>query len=395
MITHIEVSNFKSFKDLDIDLDNFNVLIGANGAGKTNFINLFKFLHDISIVGLNEAISNQGGVKYLKNTNASFEEPFVLKIQSNEDLEINKIKFNSFEYILSLNFNDSQYKINHEEIIIKGSNYGFKIFKGNNFEIKGLNDNTINIEVIGNINLEEIIPKSTLDMTQIMINENSNLSLLETPLTNLPPYWSSIFKDLNFYDIDPKKSKELAKLNGKITLKEDGENLALFVNEIIENNKEKFLNLLKFLIPTIDNIIIDEFIAKNSIFFKVKEKFSDEDFPSWYISDGSNHIISIIVILYYIQSKTIFIEEIDRNIHPKLLSRLKLMIDDALKEKQIITTTHNGEFLKHLDLDNILLIRRDENGFSNITRPSENEDVKAFLDEEIGIDELFVDDLLW
>ncbi|MDR1820449.1 MAG: AAA family ATPase [Methanobrevibacter sp.] len=37
-ITNIKVSNFKSFKNIDMDLNNFCLLIGANVAGKTNFI---------------------------------------------------------------------------------------------------------------------------------------------------------------------------------------------------------------------------------------------------------------------------------------------------------------------------------------------------------------------
>ena len=36
-IKRVEVKNFKSFKDLKIDLGKFNVVIGANASGKSNF----------------------------------------------------------------------------------------------------------------------------------------------------------------------------------------------------------------------------------------------------------------------------------------------------------------------------------------------------------------------
>lgn len=39
-IKKIKVTNFKSFKDLEIILDKFNVLIGANASGKSNFVQI-------------------------------------------------------------------------------------------------------------------------------------------------------------------------------------------------------------------------------------------------------------------------------------------------------------------------------------------------------------------
>ena len=41
-LSKIKVSGFKSIKDCDINLSNINVLIGSNGAGKSNFISIFK-----------------------------------------------------------------------------------------------------------------------------------------------------------------------------------------------------------------------------------------------------------------------------------------------------------------------------------------------------------------
>ena len=36
MISKIEIENFKSIKKIDIELKKINILIGANGSGKTN-----------------------------------------------------------------------------------------------------------------------------------------------------------------------------------------------------------------------------------------------------------------------------------------------------------------------------------------------------------------------
>jgi len=67
-IQRIHVENFKSFSELDIELSRFNVVIGSNAAGKSNFISIFKFLRDIAKHGVVNAIAMQGGSEYLQNT---------------------------------------------------------------------------------------------------------------------------------------------------------------------------------------------------------------------------------------------------------------------------------------------------------------------------------------
>lgn len=79
-IREISVSNFKSFRELRIEPDNFNIVIGSNASGKSNLIQIFKFLRDIAKYGLNNAISLQGGVEYLRNTNIGVQEPLTFRI---------------------------------------------------------------------------------------------------------------------------------------------------------------------------------------------------------------------------------------------------------------------------------------------------------------------------
>ncbi len=39
-------------------------------------------------------------------------------------------------------------------------------------------------------------------------------------------------------------------------------------------------------------------------------------------------------------------------------------------------------------------MRRDGQGFSRIERPAENEELKVFLENDLGVDELYVQNLL-
>jgi predicted ATP-dependent endonuclease of OLD family len=87
-------------------------------------------------------------------------------------------------------------------------------------------------------------------------------------------------------------------------------------------------------------------------------------------------------------------EEIERNIHPSLISYIINMIKGDIKDKQVIITTHSPEVLKYSGLDNIFFVSRNKEGFSYIYKPADKETVKIFLQNEIGIDELYIQNLI-
>ena len=43
-LRRLRVRNFKSFADLDVELEDFNVLVGYTASGKSNFVQIFRFL---------------------------------------------------------------------------------------------------------------------------------------------------------------------------------------------------------------------------------------------------------------------------------------------------------------------------------------------------------------
>ena len=59
---YIEISGYKSIKDLKIQLKPINILIGANGSGKSNFISFFEFLDRLYNKKLQEYVGLKGGI---------------------------------------------------------------------------------------------------------------------------------------------------------------------------------------------------------------------------------------------------------------------------------------------------------------------------------------------
>jgi len=62
-LKRIRVEGFKSIKQLDSPMDDINILIGANGAGKTNLISLFTFLSRLSQGKLQQYVKTEGGAE--------------------------------------------------------------------------------------------------------------------------------------------------------------------------------------------------------------------------------------------------------------------------------------------------------------------------------------------
>ena len=70
------------------------------------------------------------------------------------------------------------------------------------------------------------------------------------------------------------------------------------------------------------------------------------------------------------------------------------LVKEASKTKQILITTHNPQLLKFTEIEKILIAKRDKQGNSIIEPIQNRNDLSFYLQEEIGIDELFVDNRL-
>jgi predicted ATPase len=57
----VNIQGFKSIADAEIELSDLNILIGANGSGKSNFISAFRLLERILSKRLQLYVGEQGG----------------------------------------------------------------------------------------------------------------------------------------------------------------------------------------------------------------------------------------------------------------------------------------------------------------------------------------------
>lgn len=67
--TSIRVENWRNFGKIEVPLQRRAFIVGPNASGKSNFVDLFRFLHDIVSVGrgFELAVQTRGGVSGLRS----------------------------------------------------------------------------------------------------------------------------------------------------------------------------------------------------------------------------------------------------------------------------------------------------------------------------------------
>ncbi len=411
LIKNIEVKNFKSFRHLNIELGRFNIFIGPNGAGKSNFLDIFTFLRDILSHGLANAISMQGE-EYLRNVNlvgekdnlsvkftlAPVNEKTFRRFMLPDQLDI-KLNELTYEFTIAFNGTSGKYSIKKDRLV-------------QDFEVFSTDGKTDRSSLIiandkGRLNykLRTTFGKKSLFNTFIEELTNSfkyhysaDKLIIEHQIFFIPIILNAaeFISKISVYDFDSSFPKRATSLAGRVELEENGRNLAIVLKNILadEEKRRMLFNLVQEILPFIENIQVEKYIDKYlQILFR--ETYSGKNvLPAFAMSEGTIFIIDIIVALYFENKFLSIFDEPERRIHPYLISRLVHMMSDASQGKQIIISTHNPEIVKHADNECLYLVSRDEEGFSTIIKPHEKEEIQAFLLNEIGIEELFVQNIL-
>lgn len=417
-ISRIRIANFKSFSDQTVDLNNFNLLVGANASGKSNFVQAFKFLSDIAAHGLDDAISLQGGVEYLRNFGVGRSVPLSFQLtilgearKVDRRAELGKRidddrarplsiripkEIESLDYEFSLRFHrdGKGYSIERDRMTI---NYAQEASDDTAESGKG------NPKIVAENSSGKLVVRSTVPEMEHLSSfggeqiEEKTL-LFETPLLR---FFAGTFMDwfeaIGIYDIDPRKAKGVIAVAGRSELETDGSNLAVVLNKLLsdEDTNRSIHNLCKYNLPYLKDLGIEQ-LADRFISIKVQETFADgKELPAFLVSDGTANVIAIVVALYFQKQKRIAIfEEPERHLHPKLISALMELFKEASNKRQILVTSHNPEVVRYAGIENVLLVNRDFNGSSRIVKPVDSEHVRTFLENDLGVEELFIDNLL-
>ncbi len=416
-IKKIHIENIKSFKKVDVELGDFNVLIGANASGKSNFVKVLELLYKIHFRDDRiDPPTLPEGKETLRNLNLKDNSIGNIRIKSHSDekstrllwffdgsLDESQLAFKKIggphldfkdlysEYDLKINYDSTQ------EILIAESvnEYGrFSIVKRpSDSEKNGFK---------GKISYSSDFAKNktfSITLPKGLGLDSKKKKEIEEFIRNLFYQGGYSFKTfscffISSYDFRTDIGTIAIPLSESNQLNRNGSNIAKVLKNILkdEHKRKTFLNLVSVALPFIDDIKVDNYPPEHLILY-AKEKYFSDFLSSNLLSTGTFNVIALILALYFDYQHITVIEEPDKGIHPSLIRTMVQMMKEASKEKQIIITTHNPEVVKHAGKENLLLVERDKEGFTNISRIKDKKMAKVFL-KNIGIDELYINNLL-
>ena len=450
------VRNYRVLKDVrlgrlwdqgKVPLTPLTAIIGKNGVGKSTLIDAFGFLADAITTSVERACNDncRGGFERIRSQGVTA--PIAFDVFYRETRISQPI---TYQVAITTDRHDRPYVL-HERLRQrrKGQRYGPPYtfltltngggvaWKGN---LEGYQNAALEFEKIEDANLSE--PKQTskynkiefkkgdkIDPSEIASYSTSNLDFLdcienedltEAEIIKLDdPYQLGIatFGTLSQHPriaafrrfiegwriniFNPNAVSDLPFADPQERLNVHGSNLSNVVHFMQGRHPKRFKKILKSIskkIPSIDNIDTEKTID-GRLLLKFSISGFHEPFYATQMSDGTLKVLAYLLIL---EDPTpppfLCIEEPENALYHKLLQMLATEFREYATGRkggsQILITTHQPYFVDVLDPNEVWILEKGEDGFSNARRASEDPLVNNLVEEGLPLGGLWYSDYL-
>lgn len=345
MITRVQVKNFRSFADVDVELGRLNVLVGRNGAGKSAFLDVLRFVRDALRMGLETAIDSRHGIAALRRW--APRRPYNVEI----GLTVETSGFwGEYSFVIGSGLHGKYHR--GSEVCRVG-------------RIPGVVDD--GFEIKGN---EWITLPHRLIQRPDRLNRPTESDVLLLPSMSI---FSHLFSRLrshlvgNFYSIFPNTLRMPQKPSNERHLLDHGENFASIARRI-QKNKGRFTSLLKALGRVVDGVT--DLRVRQVGGYLITELEHDDlrglnvEQTAWFEldqeSDGTLRLLGMLVALYQNQPKQalLALEEPENALHPGALAVLSDVLYEASRRNQILVTTQSPDLISRFKVDELMVVER-------------------------------------
>jgi len=302
-LNSIKIKGFKSIKECDLELNNINVLIGSNGAGKSNFISAFNLLNAILKQELSLYVGRNGMNSLLYNGR---------KVTDSILMEFN---FNINTYLFELvPTNDNSMIFNKNEwsgyVADQQASYALPTLINQLCRVYHFHDTGANsrIKTEHNISNCKILQWDASNLAAFLYRLRDNYLSEYQNIVEAVQLIAPYFKD---FELEPN-----------------------------ENNKEH-------------------------IVLKWRQIGCDDIFNASQLSDGTLRFICLATLLLQpeeLKSTTIIIDEPELGLHPFAITVFAEMVKKAAIQNQIILSTQSVELLNQFDVEDVIVVDRGDNG---------------------------------
>lgn len=374
-IEYIRLKNFKAFKDVEVkQIPNFCVLVGVNGAGKSSFFGVFEFLRIALNSNIHVALTKMGGSRGFeevrsRNTTGPIEIELKFREAYNKPL---------ITYFLSIHAENNTPYVEREILKYrrgsKGQPWHFLDFSGG--EGTAVTNEVDSVETESDLNREFQKLKSQ-DILAIKGLSQFEKFPAVVALGGLIEKWH--ISDFNIHSARIEQESGYAE-----HLSREGENLSLVTEFLYKRHREVFDLILKKLSQRVPGIQKVE--AKTTEEGRVLLKFEDgafrDPFLARYVSDGTIKMLAYLILLHDPKPHPLLcVEEPENQLYPKLLAELAEEFRlYAEKGSQVFVSTHSPDLLNAIQLEEVFWLVK-ENGYTQIKRAIDNEQVKTYMAE--------------
>ena len=348
MIKEIKIENFKSIKELTLELNPINVLIGPNGAGKSNFINFFGLVFAINDKQLRVYIADKGGANRILHLGSK-----------NSDYLSGNLNFNNrnaYEFLLRPNVQDSFFFVTElSKYYRRPTDLGGEGWSRSDHGTGHIESNLRDETYIGHY------VKRHLES----------------------------FRVYHFHDTTKNSPlKQTARIEDYLLPRTDGGNLASFLYQLQQVHTLSFNRIeatIKLVAPYFDRFDL----MPNGDFIRLKWRQNNTDMylDASDLSDGTLRFIALCALfLQPNPPETIIVDEPELGLHPYAINILAGLIKSASEKSQIIISTQSVSLIDNFDPEDIIVVENSEN-VSHFKRLN-SEELEAWL-TEYSISELW------
>ena len=341
LINRIKIRNFKSIASCDVSLTSLSVLVGLNGAGKSNFLDAFQFLSDACNTTLDTAIRNRGGLTAVRRKSSGHPNNFGISVFMN--LADGRSAHFAFEVAALPN---ERFEVRKESATISDSDplkfFEYQVEKG---KLVRFSESNFNPDIRSD-------------------------RLFITSVAGIKPF-DQLYDSLSamsVYDINPDEFRFPQPHESGDILKPSGQNLPSVLRRLNEASPDTYKRITEYLRGVVRGIELVEprsLGPTETIQFSqlVQGAASPWRFDALNMSSGTLRSLGVLLALFHrLPNQTdifpfIGIEEPEGTIHPGAAAVLMDAILEASKTRQIVLSTHSPELIDHPGIkDNNILV---------------------------------------
>ena len=377
-IEYLKVQNFRALRDVEFkNLTPMTVLLGPNGSGKSTVFDAFAFLAECFDSGLRRAWDRRGRAKELKTRGV--EGPLMIEIKYRE-----RPREPLITYHLAVDEHGDAPVVAHEWLHWKRGRYGAP-FRFLEYQ-KGQGEATSG-QMPEKKGKRENIPLNSPDLLAVnalgQFQDHPRVAALRDFIMGWHVSYLAADSARGQPDAGPQEQ-----------LSKTGDNLANVIQYLSEQHTDRLAHIFAALrkrIPRIESVLANP-MPDGRLLLQIKDAPFAQPLLARFASDGTLKMLAYLALLYDPQPPPfIGIEEPENFLHPRLLNGLAEECRAACEHAQLLVTTHSPFFLDALRPEEVRILRRDEEGYTQAKRADELSPVTEFMAEGALLGELWME----